>query len=331
MRTLRIIAPIIFSLLLLLPSLTPANALVKLMNEAEVKGGEITLGEIAHIEADTKAEAERLKAVTLISAPRPGESYRISRAHVETMLEREGIDLRSVKIEGGSVLVKRSYQRVKAERLMKALEEFLKRETGSPARVSIIPTTPVRDLLVPEGKVSIFVRSISDDPLWGWFRIKVMVDGKTAEETSIFARVRVERDVVVAVKPIRAGQRISADMVKVERMMIGLEGKDAFEKVRDVLGKIPSRSIGKGEFIKRSDLRLPVIVRRGDVVMIVARYGMIRITARGKAVENGKLGDVIEVENLSSKRHIRAEVISPGVVMVRLGGEGNVERKTLER
>ena len=215
--------------------------------------------------------------------------------------------------------------------LMKALEEFLKRETGSPARVSIIPTTPVRDLLVPEGKVSIFVRSISDDPLRGWFRIKVMVGGKTAEETSIFARVRVERDVVVAVKPIRAGQRISADMVKVERMMIGLEGKDAFEKVRDVLGKIPSRSIGKGEFIKRSDLRLPVIVRRGDVVMIVARYGMIKITARGRAVENGKLGDVIEVENLSSKRHIRAEVISPGVVMVRLGGKGNVERKTLER
>ena len=325
MKALRITL-IIFPLLF--PSLALAGGvIVRLMDEAEVKGEEIVLGQVAHIEADTEAEMKRLKAVPLISAPRPGESYRISRAHIEAMLERKGIDLKSVRIEGGSVLVKRSYQRVKAERLMKALEEFLKRETGSPARVSIIPTTPVRDLLVPEGKVSISVQSISGDPLRGWFRVRVMVDGKVAEEISIFARVRIERETVVAVKPIRAGQRISADMVKVERMMIGLEGKGAFEKVRDVLGKIPSRSIEKGELIRRSDLRLPVIVRRGDVVMIVAKYGMIRITARGKAVENGRLGDVIEVENLNSKRRIRAEVMSPGVVMVHLGGIGDAEGK----
>jgi len=315
----------LFILPLLLPSFASADAIITLKDKAEVRGGEVTLGEIAHVEADTEDEAKRVKRVTLISAPRPGESFSISRAHVETMLEREGIDLKSVRIKGQSVLVKRSCQRVKAERLISAIKEFLKDGASSSARVNLIPMTPIRDLFVPEGRVSISVRSISDDPLRGWFRVKVMVEGKVVEELSIFARVRVERDVVTAVKPIRAGQRISADMVKLERVMLGPDGRDAFEKVADVLGRITSRSIGKGEFIRRSDLRLPVIVRRGDVVMIVARCGMIKVTTRGKAVEDGRLGDVIEVENLNSKRRIHAEVTGPGVVMVRLGGMDDVK------
>ena len=41
-----------------------------------------------------------------------------------------------------------------------------------------------------------------------------------------------------------------------------------------------------------------------------------------KAMENGRLGDYIEGENLRSKRRIFAEVVGPGVVMVKVRGEG---------
>jgi flagella basal body P-ring formation protein FlgA len=315
-------------ILILLPLILFAETTVRLLPEVEVKGGKVRLGQIARIETENETMGEKLRDVAVTSAPRPGKSRRITRAHVEAMIERGGIDPKSIKIEGDSVLVRTSYQRVEAKRLMKAIEEFLRERAGSiESKVSILPTTPLKDLSLPTGEVSISVRSISKDPLRGWFRAILRVDGEVVEEVPIFAKVKVEKEVVVAVKPIGAGERISADKVTVKRMMIGPEEGDALGKVEDVLGKICSRSIAKGSPIRRSSLRLPVIVRRGDLVKIVARYGLIRITARGKAVENGRLGDLIEVENLNSKRRIHAEVVSPGVVMVNLGGIGDEGRQ----
>ena len=314
--------PLLIAMLLLPLSSAFSEVVIRLLERAEISSDEVRLGQIALIGADDESLLKRLSSIRLASAPRPGGSIEITRAHVQVCLEREGV--KGAKVEGRRTIVVRRAQIVKPERVLEAVEKFIRESLKLPeeAVVALEPSSPLRELLLPEGEISIRVESLSPDVLRGWLRITFLAAGKPVEELPLFLDIKVERPVVVAVEPIKAGERISADKLKVERRMVGYRESDALSKVEEAVGKVASEFIPKGAIVRKRHLRAPVVVRRGDLVIIVAICGPIKVTARGKAVENGRLGDYIEVENLRSKRRIFAEVVSPGVVMVKVRGEG---------
>jgi flagella basal body P-ring formation protein FlgA len=53
---------------------------------------------------------------------------------------------------------------------------------------------------------------------------------------------------------------------------------------------------------------MPPVVKRGDLVTIVAETDAIKITTQGVVIENGGKGDMVRVVNTSSKRELFARV-----------------------
>jgi flagella basal body P-ring formation protein FlgA len=63
-------------------------------------------------------------------------------------------------------------------------------------------------------------------------------------------------------------------------------------------------------------VEVPPLIRRGDVVRIIAESNTFRISTKGEAKEDGGKGERIRLVNLRSKKNIYAEVVDPGTVRV---------------
>lgn len=78
-------------------------------------------------------------------------------------------------------------------------------------------------------------------------------------------------------------------------------------------GAIPGRPIQIGSVIP------PLVVSRNDTVTMLLQHGALSVTARGRAMEDGAVGDRIRVANVDSSRIVDARVIGPGTVTVQIG------------
>ena len=92
---------------------------------------------------------------------------------------------------------------------------------------------------------------------------------------------------------------------------------NAVMKSEDMIGLTPRRIAHAGKFIQRGTLEKPRLVERGEVITINFQQGPLLLTAKGKALQSGAIGDVIRVTNAQSSRTISATVNGSKEVIVR--------------
>ena len=77
-----------------------------------------------------------------------------------------------------------------------------------------------------------------------------------------------------------------------------------------------ARPVAEMRPITWTDVTPRTLVRKGQMVEVVATQGNLRITMKGQAVRSGALGEVVTIRNLDSKRDFSAEVIDENKVRV---------------
>ena len=83
-----------------------------------------------------------------------------------------------------------------------------------------------------------------------------------------------------------------------------------------VIGKQAKRNINLRYPISLDAFKPALLIKRGDMVLITARRGLITIRQQGKALQDGELGKQINIRNSASDRVIRAVVVGPQQVRV---------------
>lgn len=125
---------------------------------------------------------------------------------------------------------------------------------------------------------------------------------------------RVEK-VVVLTEPVQAGEKITADMLALrKRDMAGESG--GFADPAAVVGRAPRRGMAMGAALTETDLAMGALLRRGDPVVLVSRFGGVEVRAAGRALGRASPGGAVSVENLQSRRIIRGRLIGEGLVEV---------------
>lgn len=77
-----------------------------------------------------------------------------------------------------------------------------------------------------------------------------------------------------------------------------------------------ARPVAEMRPITWTDVTPRALVRKGQMVEVVAAQGSLRITMKGQAVRSGALGEIVTIRNLESKRDFSAEVIDENKVRV---------------
>lgn len=94
----------------------------------------------------------------------------------------------------------------------------------------------------------------------------------------------------------------------------GALGSDAVMRINDAVGKRMKATLSTGDILYSYHLEDIPLVKRGDLVTIVAQSGGFKVTAPGEARNSGSDGEEVRVKNLTSRRIIRGRVIGPGMV-----------------
>jgi flagella basal body P-ring formation protein FlgA len=128
--------------------------------------------------------------------------------------------------------------------------------------------------------------------------------------------VQAKGEGLVAARPLPRGHRVQAGDLRRQTLGLGaLNGQYLLDETA-ALGQALRRSIASGERFAPSLLQAPVLVRRGDPVMMQLQGDKFVIHANGRAMASGGAGERIAVENLSSKRVVHGTVTGDGRVTV---------------
>jgi flagella basal body P-ring formation protein FlgA len=133
--------------------------------------------------------------------------------------------------------------------------------------------------------------------------------------------------VAVLTRPMARGDVIRASDIAIERKPRAQVGGDSVGAMQEIAGLAARRPLRAGQPLRANDLMKPEVVRQNETVTITYDMPGLALTVRGKALETGSEGDVINVLNAQSKRTLQATVAGPGrVTVVSMTARANVER-----
>lgn len=82
----------------------------------------------------------------------------------------------------------------------------------------------------------------------------------------------------------------------------------------DIAGREARRLLHAGEPIRADDIRMPILVAKGSTVTMTFDVPGISLTATGRAMNEGGMGETIIVQNPISFRQVSCVVTGPGRV-----------------
>lgn len=115
---------------------------------------------------------------------------------------------------------------------------------------------------------------------------------------------------------MQTGEIIAEEDIVWEDVPASHQRKNIVADSKVLIGKAPKRTISAGRPIRLDEITGPTIIAKGSQVTLVYKTSSIEIKTLGEALENGSLGAVIKVKNLSSKAAIQGVVEGEGKVRI---------------
>ena len=122
-------------------------------------------------------------------------------------------------------------------------------------------------------------------------------------------------EAAVLARNLERNEVIKSSDVVVERRPKAEVGSDFASRDRAV-GMQARKQLRAGQALKTADLAKPDLVQRDQSVTLIYESTGLYLTIRGKALEGGTEGDVVNVLNLQSKRTVSGVVTGRGQVSI---------------
>jgi flagella basal body P-ring formation protein FlgA len=100
-------------------------------------------------------------------------------------------------------------------------------------------------------------------------------------------------------------------------------------KIDEVNGMQTRRMLVAGQPFRGDDVRRPIVITKGQTVTMQFIVPGVELTAMGRAMSEGGVGDTVTIQNPVSYRMISGTVVAPGTV--RANGPINAPANTLAR
>jgi flagella basal body P-ring formation protein FlgA len=308
------------TILLAETSATGMGLEIRLLAEAEVSSDTLSLGQLAEITGGTEQQRQSVAALVLGPSPSPGKSNWIHQGHVQTCLTDNGIALEDVSIKAaGPVKVLRSYESLTSQRVCEVVKAFiLQSSPWDPHQIKIRSVSYNQSYRLPPGNLQLQVSAPKHTDWIGAipFRVDAYVDGRLIQRFSVPAHIEVWSDVVVAAKPLGRRQPIELDDIKVQHMNLSRVPKNAILRKAQILGCRTVRAVALNAILSTDQVEIPPVIKKGDVVQMVAETPLLKVSTKGMAKDKGAIGDRIPVVNLNSNKIVYAQIVDQATVRV---------------
>ncbi|MFH2093676.1 MAG: flagellar basal body P-ring formation chaperone FlgA [Pseudomonadota bacterium] len=282
-----------------------------------VNTDEVYLGQIATIEAMGLIK-EALEKVSLGHSPKPDKIKAFDKAKIIAAIQSQRYLPENITIQAPDrIYVKRLSQKVSKEDVRQFVNQSLARYF--PGREFNITAFNVLGLSVyPQGEIRFRAdpADMVDSKGRLSFFMDLLVDGNKVDRVSVKGSVSMYEDIVHVSRPVQKGQPILGQDLYVERKNIFDLDSDYIVDVKKIDQKISKSDLKKGDYLTQSLLAEPFLVKKGDVVTLVAKNANLLILTTGICKEDGFENTLVRVENLNSGELVRGIVTDKSRVEV---------------
>ena len=275
---------------------------------------EIRLGDIAQL----KGCNDHWKDILLAHIVRPGATIELPAGYIKARLKLKGVPVERLKLNIPEVVkIERKAIKITKRDLIAMTRHCIKSNNPWGNRLRITQIRPQNDIMLPQGKLS-YSCQLENSPL-GSFSLPIIfkVNGHIAARTWVMVKTSLITPIVVSAYPIQRGEIITKDKLRIiKKDLSGLPAGIFFNK-NALIGKRAKVNIGANRIIYKNMVEIPPVIKRGQRVMIIAESDSLKVTVPGKAKENGRIGDIIKVQNLLSKKVVVGKVVSDQTVRVK--------------
>jgi len=256
-----------------------------------------------------------LQGIPLGESPRAGKKKTISAAQVLATLRESGVQLDKIKYTFPRVMM---IERASRLLTLQEVEGFVREGLPASGEVELVRVLYKGDVHVLPGQLR-FTSEVVPSNRKSQYIAKISISPEQGDEMTLNVPIEVREfvQVPVAKHALATGTIISPQDVKMARANISDIPVDSARNSQEIVGQAIKYPISHGEVFSRRKLSLPSIVERGSRVTLRYRTSLLEATASGIAMEEGMLGQRIQVRNESSKKVITGEVLSEGLIEVR--------------
>jgi flagella basal body P-ring formation protein FlgA len=145
---------------------------------------------------------------------------------------------------------------------------------------------------------------------------RISADGAPAQHVPVLVRACLWRDTWFARQPVAARTVFSPDLLEARRID-ALQEHDGLPASAGSAEYIIARDVPADRMLTWHDLARRPLIHKGDVVDVTASEGLLSISMKALALQNGTRGDLVTVRNLESHKDVTALVVDEGHVEVR--------------
>jgi flagellar basal body P-ring formation protein FlgA len=313
---------VVLSVLLVFPATVWAvgnqGVSINVRSYSRVTGKTVYFGDIADIKGVSR-DLDRVRHLEITRSPRPGRKRRITGTMIEAKLRKSFPSLsRLANVTlPDALVVERDYQVISEADMKKLFYSYIEKTAqGRSFRISDfrmkgnekIATGPLRyaiddrNALDLEGRVTLTVN--------------VTVPSERTAKIYLSGWVDIYQQIVCANRDIARGELIGKSDLRFEKKNLSRLPDGVLNNLDRAAGNIARTHIEKGQYLRTSLIENPPMVRKGEVVKMIAHSGLLTVTTMGISKENGSLGDQITVENEQSNKNVRARVVDKNTVEV---------------
>ena len=288
-----------------------ANTVVRVPDSVRINKPFITLGEIADIRGEDQQVIELLKAVKLSKAPKPGMMKEIPGDSIETKILQSGVETATLTLYlPEKVAVKTEGIEISPQEIEGMVKKFILHKVPWDSKNVAITVSPVEALTLPQGAVTYELSARKKEDFLGSANIALvfLVDGQATKKIQVHVTVDVIQEVLVSNRPLRRHDVIAQEDMRLEKMNLAELQADVIADPGEVIGKRTKRNLAVNTPLRLTFLEMPPLVKRGDMVTIVAETDVLKITTKGVVTESGCKGDMVRVVNVNSRKELFAKV-----------------------
>lgn len=320
-------AVLLFILLLFLRLAMPAplyanpGAVIEVFGNSEVNSDEIHLGDISLITGEDPRLVRKLRGIVIGRAPLPGKSRKIDEGYIRLRLKQKRLDSSGISLKvPEKVVVTRGFVLISKAEIQEVALAYIRQKTAlDKNEVRIKGVRIKKEIILPKGNITYRVEPPRNTDFLGKVPLAIIFRVGRDFEKKVWAVVDIEmlREVVVTKRPLRRYRHITEDDIEVREKDLARLPSNVVTSYEEVLGKRTRRAIDANTVLRSDLIEFPPLVKRGDVVVVVAESGGLKITALGIVKQReGRRGERIRVENLDSKKSIYGRVVDSKTVKV---------------
>jgi len=312
-----------FCALILALSINFAHAAeLTLRSNISIVGDVVTLGDLFEHAGDVASKA-------VFRSPRPGQTGILNSRRIALVARDNGLNWLNRKYVQ-KIVIRRAANTITLDEISTRIGEELKnnyplRVSNSQLEVSL--SNKALPFIMRADVEAVFdVEKIRYDRRSGRFSAVISGPAGSATQKRVTYSGRATEiiEIPVLVQPLTRGQTFKAGFLETRKFPARRINSRVITQAADLIGMAARRSLRPNSPIRLNDIEKPRIVKKNTLVSVVYKVGTLTINFRGRALEDGALGETISVLNSRSRRTIQTIITAPNSVTAQI----NISRQT---